>query len=94
MTLDIIIYTFIAILVVAACYGIPRIKGVWMIVALLYCYGCAMSSFATCLVFYLVLHNTRYIVISAVIGFFIWTILFIRLFVQNKFSVRDGLGPQ
>lgn len=81
MTLDIIIYPIIAI--IAACYGIPRIKGIWILSAILYVAGGVMAFLAAHVIFYYLVADTHYVFIPGIIGFFVWTILFFRLVLQN-----------
>ncbi|KQC10793.1 MAG: hypothetical protein APR62_11185 [Smithella sp. SDB] len=89
MVPDIIIYPIIVTLaIIAACYGITRIKGVWIIGALLYIIGGILSAAVAYLIFYPLFSTTRYVLIPAVIGFCIWTVLSLRLFLQHIYWSR------
>jgi hypothetical protein len=70
--------------IIAACYGIPRIKGIWILGALLYIAGGIMASLSAYLIFYRLFADTHYVFIPGVITFFIWSFLCIRLFLQHR----------
>ncbi|MDD5676336.1 MAG: hypothetical protein PHC61_19340 [Chitinivibrionales bacterium] len=89
MTLDIIIYLMAAIIFFAAFYGIIRLKGVWIICALLYGMGGILSSAAAYLVFYPVFSTTHFVFLPGITGFFVWSAFFLRLFLPDKFSIRS-----
>lgn len=85
MKLDIIIYHIIMILaIVAACYGITRLKGLHIIFVLLYGIGGILSSATSYLAFYPVFSSTNFVFIPGVIGFFVWSALCLRFFLENK----------
>jgi len=83
MILDISIYLFIALAIVVACYGVTRLRGIWIIGALLYLAGGIMVFLCARLVFYYLVADTHYVFIPGIIGFFVWSVLFSRLFLQR-----------
>jgi hypothetical protein len=84
MKLDTIIYPIITTLaIIAACYGIDRLKGVWIIGALLYIVGGILSFMTAYLIFYPVFSSTHFVFIPGVIGFFFWSFLILQLFFQH-----------
>jgi hypothetical protein len=83
MTLDIFISSLSAAAGVAVVYGITRLKGIWILGALLYLAGGIMSSAAAYLIFYPLFASTHIVFIPAVTGFCVWTVLFYRLVSQH-----------
>jgi hypothetical protein len=71
------------LVIVAACYGITHLKALHIIFVLLYGMGGILSSATAYLAFYPVFSSTNFVFIPGVIGFFVWSALCLRLFLQH-----------
>ena len=84
MTLDTFIPSLIGAAVgFAAVYGIIRLKGVWILGALLYIAGGILAFLTAHLICYPLVADTHYVFIPGVVGFSVWSILFFRLVLQH-----------
>jgi len=81
MILDIFIPFLIgAVAGCAAVYGITRLKGIWILGALLYLAGGIMVFLCAHLIFYYLVADTHYVFIPGTVGFCIWSVFIARLF--------------
>ncbi|KFO67230.1 hypothetical protein ER57_12430 [Smithella sp. SCADC] len=86
MVLDIIIIFIAAIIYFAVFYGIAHLKAIHIICALLFVWGGILSFLNAYLVFYPVFSSTHLVFIPGVIGFFVWSVFCLRLFLQHIFG--------
>ncbi|KUG24576.1 hypothetical protein ASZ90_005606 [hydrocarbon metagenome] len=86
MTLDIFIPFLIgAVAGFIALYGIVRLKGVWILGALLYIAGATVAFLTVHVIFYFLVADTHYVYLPGVMGFVIWSVFCLRLFLQHIF---------
>jgi len=89
MTIDTFIPSLIGAAVgFAAVYGITRLKGVWILGALLYIAGTIMAFLTAYLIFYPLVADTHYVFIPGLVGFCIWSVLIARLFFYQACVTR------
>jgi len=69
-------------------YGITRLKGIWILGALLYLAGGIMVFLCAHLIFYYLVADTHYVFIPGIIGFSLWSALCLCLLWQNVFLRR------
>ncbi|HPL51013.1 MAG TPA: hypothetical protein PLK01_09785 [Smithellaceae bacterium] len=95
MILDIFIPFLIgAVAGCAAVYGITRLKGIWILGALLYLAGGIMVFLCAHLIFYYLVADTHYVFIPGIIGFSLWSALCLCLLWQNVFCDEGFNVPQ
>ena len=64
----------------AVAYGIIRLKGIWILGALLYIAGGIMAFLFAHIIFWHLVADTHYVFIPDTVGFCIWSVFIARLF--------------
>jgi len=89
MILDIFFTSLIAAAVVlAVVYDAPRLKGIWIIGALLYIAGGIMTFLAVYLIFYPLVADTHYVFLPGAAGFLFWSFVCLRLFTGETSAIH------
>lgn len=74
----------------AVAYGIIRLKGIWILGALLYIAGGIMAFLFAHIIFWHLVADTHYVFIPGTVGFCIWSVLFFRLILQHIARSRQN----
>ncbi len=93
MTFDIIFPSFAILAGLAAAYALTKIRGVHLLVALLYAIGGAFAAFAGFLICYPLLGDTAMAFLPAPISFVLWTGFFARIVGRYIFWIRSQKIP-